>query len=76
MTAGGHGPEAVQLGAGQMLEGVLAAARVQGVAVGQEGHTALLLAPVSYTHLKAKDDFGSRQNGVGCRNQKGGFWYD
>ena len=48
LTAGGHGPEAVQLGAGQMLEGVLAAARVQGVAVGQEGHTALLLAQVGH----------------------------
>ena len=48
LTAGGHGPEAVQLGAGQMLEGVLAASRVQGVAVGQEGHTALLLAQVCH----------------------------
>ena len=50
LTAGGHGPEAVQLGAGQVLEGVLSAARIQGVAVGQEGHTALLLAQVGH-HL-------------------------
>ena len=46
LTAGGHGPEAVQLGAGEVLQCVLAAARIQGVAVGQEGHTALLLAQV------------------------------
>ena len=46
LTAGGHGPEAVELGAGEVLEGVLAAARIQGVAVGQKGHTALLLAQV------------------------------
>ena len=48
LTAGGHGPEAVQLGAGHVLEGVLSAARIQGVAVGQEGHTALLLAQVGH----------------------------
>ena len=50
LTAGGHGPEAVQLGAAQVLQRILAAARVQGVAVGQEGHTALLLAQVCH-HL-------------------------
>ena len=50
LTAGGHGPEAVQLGAGQVLEGVLSAARIQGIAVSQEGHTALLLAQVGH-HL-------------------------
>ena len=37
LTAGGHGPEAVQLGAAQVLQRVLTAARVQRVAVGQEG---------------------------------------
>ena len=50
LTAGGHGPETVQLGAAQVLQRVLAAARVQGVAVGQEGHTALLLAQICH-HL-------------------------
>ena len=48
LTAGGHGPEAVELGTGQVLQRVLAAARVQGVAVGQKGHTALLLAQVGH----------------------------
>ena len=50
LTAGGHGPEAVELGAVQVLQRVLAAGRVQGVAVGQERQTALLLAQVCH-HL-------------------------
>ena len=50
LTAGGHGPEAVQLGTGEVLQCVLAAARIQGVAVGQKRQTALLLAQVSH-HL-------------------------
>ena len=50
LTAGGHGPEAVQLGAGEVLQCVLAAARIQGVAVGQKRQTALLLAQVGH-HL-------------------------
>ena len=50
LTAGGHGPEAVQLGTGEVLQCVLAAARIQGVAVGQERQTALLLAQVGH-HL-------------------------
>ena len=50
LTAGGHGPEAVELGAGQMFQRVFAAAGVQGVAVGQKGHTPLLLAQVGH-HL-------------------------
>ena len=48
LTAGGHGPEAVELGTGQVFQRVLAAARVQGVAVGQERQTALLLAQVGH----------------------------
>ena len=50
LTAGGHGPEAVQLGTGEVLQCVLAAARIQGVAVGQKRQTALLLAQVGH-HL-------------------------
>ena len=50
LTAGGHGPEAIELGAGQVLQSVFAAAGVQGVAVGQKGHTTLLLAQVGH-HL-------------------------
>ena len=46
LTAGGHGPETVQLGTGEVLQCVLAAARIQGVAVGQKRQTALLLAQV------------------------------
>ena len=48
LTAGSHGPEAVELGTGQVLQRVLAAARVQGVAVGQKGQTTLLLAQVCH----------------------------
>ena len=50
LTAGSHGPEAVELGTGQVFQRVLAAAGVQGVAVGQKGHTTLLLAQVCH-HL-------------------------
>ena len=50
LTAGGHGPEAVLLRTGQMLQRILAAARIQRVAVGQEGQTALLPAQVCH-HL-------------------------
>ena len=50
LAARGHGPEAVQLGAGQVLQRILAAARVEGVAVGQEREAALLLAQVCH-HL-------------------------
>jgi hypothetical protein len=48
LTAGSHGPEAVELGTGQVFQRVFAAARVQGVAVGQKGHTPLLLAQVGH----------------------------
>ena len=48
LTAGSHGPEAVELGTGQVFQRVLAATRVQGIAVGQERHTALLLAQVGH----------------------------
>ena len=37
LAAGAQGREAVLLGGGQMFQGVLAAAHIQGVAVGQEG---------------------------------------
>ena len=50
LTAGGHGPEAVFLRAAQVLQRVLAAARVQRVAVSQEGLAPLLLAQVCH-HL-------------------------
>ena len=50
LAAGGHGPEAVELGAGQVFQRVFAAARIQGVAVGQKGHPPLLLAQVGH-HL-------------------------
>ena len=48
LAARGHGPEAVGLGAGQVLQRVFAAARVEGVAVGQEREAALLLAQVRH----------------------------
>ena len=48
LAAGGHGPEAVLLRTGQVLQRILAAARIQGVAVGQEGQAALLLAQVGH----------------------------
>ena len=48
LAAGGHGPKAVELGAVQVLQRIFAAAGVQGVAVGQKGHTALLLAQVCH----------------------------
>ena len=44
LAAGGHGPEAVFLRAAQVLQRVLTAARVQRVAVRQEGLAPLLLA--------------------------------
>ena len=50
LAAGGHGPEAVELGTGQVFQRVFAAAGVQGIAVGQKGHTTLLLAQVCH-HL-------------------------
>ena len=50
LAAGGHRPEAVQLGALEMLEGVFPLAGVEGVAVGQKGHAALLFAQVGH-HL-------------------------
>ena len=40
VTAGGHAVEAVQLGVGQVVEGVLAAAGVERVAIGQKGPAA------------------------------------
>ena len=46
LAAGGHGPEAVEVGAVQVLQGVAAAAGVQGVAVRQERQAAHLLAQV------------------------------
>ncbi len=48
LTAGGDGVEAVEVGAVQVLEGVLPAAGVEGVAVGQEGETAPLLAQLGH----------------------------
>ena len=50
LAAGSHGPEAVELGTGQMFQRVFAAAGVQGIAVGQKGHPPLLLAQVGH-HL-------------------------
>ena len=49
LAARGHGPEAIFLRTAQVLQRVFAAARIQGVAVGQERQTALLLAQVRHS---------------------------
>jgi hypothetical protein len=48
LAAGGHGVEAVEVGAVHVLKGVFAAARVQGVAVRQERQAALRLAQIGH----------------------------
>ena len=52
LAAGRHGPESRSHGHGvEVLQGILAAARVEGVAVGEEGHAAHAPCTTSATTL-------------------------